>query len=104
MNVKREEIVAWTAEAEAQLNRVPAGFMREMTREEVERVARAKGAATIDLATSCSCPWFLCFGGMGSGSSRGPWRGQEVRTGGKWYPVDRHDAARASEAVGGTGE
>jgi len=41
---------AWTGEAIARLNRVPAGFMREMTREEIERVAREKGAATIDLA------------------------------------------------------
>ena len=40
----------WTPEAVARLNRVPAGFMRDMTREEVERVAREKAAATIDLA------------------------------------------------------
>jgi nucleotide-binding universal stress UspA family protein len=41
---------AWTADAVARLNRVPAGFMRDMTREEVEKVAREKGVATIDLA------------------------------------------------------
>jgi hypothetical protein len=41
---------AWTDEATARLNRVPAGFMRDMTREEVERVATAKGVTTIDLA------------------------------------------------------
>jgi len=29
---------------------VPAGFMRDMTREEVEKVAADKGVATIDLA------------------------------------------------------
>jgi hypothetical protein len=40
----------WTEDATARLNRVPAGFMRDMTREEVERVAAAKGVATIDLA------------------------------------------------------
>ncbi|OGL12589.1 MAG: hypothetical protein A3J45_09720, partial [Candidatus Rokubacteria bacterium RIFCSPHIGHO2_02_FULL_69_13] len=40
----------WTEEATARLNRVPAGFMRDMTREEVERVAAAQGATTIDLA------------------------------------------------------
>jgi nucleotide-binding universal stress UspA family protein len=40
----------WTPDALARLNRVPAGFMRDMTREEVERVGRTKGAATIDLA------------------------------------------------------
>src|SRR5438309_7375778 len=40
----------WTEEATARLNRVPAGFMRDMTREEVERVASAKGVTTINLA------------------------------------------------------
>ncbi len=48
---------AWTPEAVARLGRVPAGFMREMTREEVEKVARDKGATTIDLA--------LCEEGIG---------------------------------------
>ncbi len=47
----------WTEDATARLNRVPAGFMRDMTREEVERVAREKGARTIDLA--------LCEDGIG---------------------------------------
>ena len=40
----------WTEEATARLDRVPAGFMRDMTREEVERVAAARGVTTIDLA------------------------------------------------------
>src|SRR5947208_711109 len=40
----------WTAEATGALHRVPAGFMRDMTREEVERVATEKGATTVDLA------------------------------------------------------
>jgi nucleotide-binding universal stress UspA family protein len=40
----------WTEEATARLNRVPAGFMRDMTREEVERIATAKGITSIDLA------------------------------------------------------
>jgi len=40
----------WTEDAVARLDRVPAGFMRDMTREEVERVAADKGVATIDLA------------------------------------------------------
>ena len=40
----------WTADATARLDRVPAGFMRDMTREEVERVAAEKGVAVIDLA------------------------------------------------------
>ena len=34
---------SWTEEATARLNRVPAGFMRDMTREEVERVAVREG-------------------------------------------------------------
>jgi hypothetical protein len=40
----------WTDDATARLNRVPAGFMRDMTREEVEKVAAAKGVTTIDLS------------------------------------------------------
>jgi hypothetical protein len=47
----------WTDEATARLNRVPAGFMRDMTREEVERVAASKAATLIDLA--------LCEEGIG---------------------------------------
>src|SRR5258705_3760578 len=39
----------WTDDATARLNRVPAGFMRDMTREEIERAAAAKGVALIDL-------------------------------------------------------
>ena len=45
------------ADAMTRLDRVPAGFMRDMTREEVEKVARDKGATTIDLA--------LCEEGIG---------------------------------------
>jgi hypothetical protein len=48
---------AWTSEATARLNRVPAGFMRDMTREEIEKVARERAATTIDLA--------LCEDGIG---------------------------------------
>ncbi len=40
----------WTEDATARLNRVPAGFMRDMTREEIEKVAAEKGVTTIDLA------------------------------------------------------
>ena len=40
---------AWTEDATARLNRVPAGFMRDMTREEIEKVAAQKGVTTIDL-------------------------------------------------------
>jgi nucleotide-binding universal stress UspA family protein/Zn finger protein HypA/HybF involved in hydrogenase expression len=47
----------WTEDATARLNRVPAGFMRDMTREEVERVAASKNVTHIDLA--------LCEEGIG---------------------------------------
>jgi nucleotide-binding universal stress UspA family protein len=40
----------WTEDATARLDRVPAGFMRDMTREEIEKVATGKGLTTIDLA------------------------------------------------------
>jgi hypothetical protein len=47
----------WTPDARSRLDRVPAGFMRDMTREEVEKVARDMGATTIDLP--------LCEEGIG---------------------------------------
>src|SRR6266850_516168 len=47
----------WTEDATARLSRVPAGFMRDMTREEVEKVASAKNVTHIDLA--------LCEEGIG---------------------------------------
>jgi nucleotide-binding universal stress UspA family protein/Zn finger protein HypA/HybF involved in hydrogenase expression len=47
----------WTEEAVARLDRVPAGFMRDMTREEIEGVARARRVGIIDLA--------LCEEGIG---------------------------------------
>jgi nucleotide-binding universal stress UspA family protein len=40
----------WAEDATARLNRVPAGFMRDMTREEIEKGATDKGLTTIDLA------------------------------------------------------
>jgi nucleotide-binding universal stress UspA family protein len=42
----------WTDDATARLNRVPAGFMRDMTREEIERVAASKDVTLIDLAVA----------------------------------------------------
>jgi hypothetical protein len=47
----------WTAEAVTRLNRVPAGFMRDMTREAIEKVARARQVGIVDLA--------LCEEGIG---------------------------------------
>lgn len=40
----------WTDEAAQRLLRVPAGFMRNKTQERIEELARARAAATIDLA------------------------------------------------------
>jgi hypothetical protein len=48
--VIEEKAANATNDATARLNRVPAGFMRDMTREEVEKVAAAAGVTTIDLA------------------------------------------------------
>ncbi len=47
----------WTEDAVARLGRVPAGFMRDMTREEIEKVARARQVGIVDLA--------LCEEGIG---------------------------------------
>ncbi len=41
----------WTEEAVARLNRVPAGFMQDITKSRIEAVARERGADLIDLAT-----------------------------------------------------
>jgi len=40
----------WTEDAVSRLNRVPAGFMRDMTREAIEKVAREKQLGVVDLA------------------------------------------------------
>jgi nucleotide-binding universal stress UspA family protein len=42
----------WTDDATARLNRVPAGFMRDMTREEIERVAASRNLTLIDLGVA----------------------------------------------------
>jgi nucleotide-binding universal stress UspA family protein len=42
----------WTPEAEQRLARVPAGFMRNMTRARVENLAREKGLQTVTLDTT----------------------------------------------------
>src|SRR2546428_12357934 len=40
---------AWTEDATARLNRVPAGIMRDMTREEEARGAASKNVTIIDI-------------------------------------------------------
>ncbi|MBI4481411.1 MAG: universal stress protein [Acidobacteria bacterium] len=42
--------LTWTDEAAARLDKVPSGFMRDMTRDRIEQIAREKGATAIDLA------------------------------------------------------
>ncbi|HEV8202422.1 MAG TPA: universal stress protein [Candidatus Polarisedimenticolia bacterium] len=43
-------VYAWTPEALERVFRVPAGFMRNMTQERIEGLAKERGVATIDLA------------------------------------------------------
>jgi nucleotide-binding universal stress UspA family protein len=43
-------IYAWTPEAIERVFRVPAGFMRNMTQERIEGLAKERGVSTIDLA------------------------------------------------------
>src|SRR5258706_11323759 len=40
----------WTADATKRIERVPAGFMRDLTSKHIETIAKKKGVATIDLA------------------------------------------------------
>ena len=46
---KQNDAFTWTEDAVARLNRVPAGFMRDITKSRVEAVARERGAQLIDL-------------------------------------------------------
>lgn len=40
--------IPWTPDAEARLERIPAGFLRNLAAEQVERIALAAGAAVVD--------------------------------------------------------
>jgi hypothetical protein len=42
-----EASLAWTAEAESRLERIPEGFLRNLAREQVERIALAVDAASV---------------------------------------------------------
>jgi hypothetical protein len=44
--------LAWTPEAEQRLARVPAGFMRNMTRTRIEHLAQEKGQTVVTLDTA----------------------------------------------------
>ncbi|MGH7411842.1 MAG: universal stress protein [Candidatus Methylomirabilis sp.] len=47
--VSQNDPFAWTEEAVVRLNRVPAGFMRDITKSRIEAVAKERGAELIDL-------------------------------------------------------
>ncbi|MGH7319004.1 MAG: PCP reductase family protein, partial [Candidatus Rokuibacteriota bacterium] len=47
--VRPDDPFVWTEEAAARLQRVPAGFMRDITRSRIEAVARERGTTRIDL-------------------------------------------------------
>lgn len=44
---KEETALQWHADAEARLSKVPTGFMRDLTRQRVEKFARAKGSQVV---------------------------------------------------------
>ncbi len=44
-----EEPFIWTPEAQARLQEVPEGLMRELTRQRVEKLARQRGESTVTL-------------------------------------------------------
>ena len=80
----RASAIPWTREAAARLERVPAGFMRDMTRDDIETVARERGAASVDLALCEERIAHLRTTMCGAAAHRpagrpGPWKGGEVR-------------------------
>jgi len=48
----RDGLFSWTAEAAARLNRVPEGFMRNITKTRIEECATAKGVEVVTLAVA----------------------------------------------------
>jgi hypothetical protein len=47
-----EGTMTWTPEAQQRLHRVPAGFMRDMTRTRIEALAKEKGVEVVTLETA----------------------------------------------------
>jgi nitrous oxidase accessory protein NosD len=45
-------MMTWTPEAQQRLHRVPAGFMRDMTRTRIEDLAKEQGADVVTLETA----------------------------------------------------
>ncbi len=48
-DTKLEKPPIWTPEAQARLQEVPEGLMRELTRQRVEKLARQRGESTVTL-------------------------------------------------------
>lgn len=64
--------LAWTEEATGRLRQVPAGLMRELTRQRVENLARQRGQAlvTVELMATKYYQWAE---GSAQASSEMPW-------------------------------
>lgn len=45
--MRGEEAITWTLEAQARLEQVPEGMMRELTRQRVERLAQQRGLTMV---------------------------------------------------------
>jgi hypothetical protein len=58
-NVSAENPLTWTPEAQARLQHVPEGVMRELTRQRVERLARqrAESSVTVELVEAKYTQW-----------------------------------------------
>ncbi len=65
----------WTKDAQARLQRVPEGIMRDMTRQRVEKLARARGQSTVtvDLLAAKYRQWSV---GSAQATSDLPWTEQ----------------------------
>jgi hypothetical protein len=67
-----QDSLAWTKDAQARLQRVPQGVMRDLTRQRVENLARDRGqsAVTVDLLDDKYRQW---SGGSAQATSKLPW-------------------------------
>ncbi len=70
-----EESLTWTKDAQARLQRVPEGVMRDLTRQRVEKLARARGQSTVtvDLLEDKYRQW---SDGSAQATSELPWTEQ----------------------------
>ncbi len=70
-----QDSLTWTKDAQARLRRVPEGVMRELTRQRVQKLARARGQSTvtIDLLEAKYRQW---SGGSAPATSKLPWTEQ----------------------------